>query len=196
MNPVFLENVQGIIGGGINASRITHCPAKVTSGLNLDVFNLLIFKDDGVTIYSPEYLPFYPEGLQHRNKGGLHLVPPNFMPWAIDLMKFIDECYTDEKIILNRCEFIAISLDRLRKDDAHYNAFSRKVRESVGIADPLLRKIHLRIAEFAFRTYTKEKNDETFNGVKKMASDVTNVTFRTQVQTGCIGQNEESITEK
>ena len=32
MNPIFLENVQGIIGGGINASRITHCPAKVTSG--------------------------------------------------------------------------------------------------------------------------------------------------------------------
>jgi hypothetical protein len=40
------------------------------------------------------------------------------------------------------------------------------------------------------------KNDKTFNGIKKMASDVSNIAFRTQLQAGCMVSKEESGTEK
>ena len=88
----FIEMMQSMIGGGINASRIMHVGQKVKSGPIFDAFKMLTFKDNSAIAYSPEYAPYYPEGLQHRNMGGLHLVPPKFVQWELDLMKFIANC--------------------------------------------------------------------------------------------------------
>ena len=120
----FIEMVQGMVGGGINASRVTHCPSKIKSGPIHEVFQMLVFKDDGPTVHSPEYAPYYPAGLQFRNMGALHLVPPKFIPWAIELMKFIMTCYDDEKVILNRGEFIVVSMQKLRNDSAYFDTFA------------------------------------------------------------------------
>ena len=40
------------------------------------------------------------------------------------------------------------------------------------------------MAEYAFRAYTKQRNNDEFNKVKALASDKTNLAFRTVVQTG------------
>ena len=182
-----------MIGGGINASRITHFPAKIKSGPIHEAFQLLIFKDNGVTVHSPEYAPYYPVGLKLSNIGGLHLVSPKFIAWAIELMKFIITCYDDEKVVLNRGEFIVVSMQKLKNDKVHFDAFAQVFRTTrITIADYDLRKIYLRIAEHAFRAYTKEENNRRFNGIKALASDNTNMAFRAQVQSRCIGSKTKS----
>ena len=44
--------------------------------------------------------------------------------------------------------------------------------------------MHLRIAEYAFCAYTKQQNNDEFNKFKALASDKTNLAFRTVVQRG------------
>ena len=88
--------MQGMVGGGINASRKTNCPAKIKSGPIFDAFQMLIFKDDIATagrVHLEEYELYYPAGLQFCNMGGLHLVPPEFISWAIGIMEFIPRRY-------------------------------------------------------------------------------------------------------
>ena len=105
-------------------------------------------------------------------------MPPIFVQWVLDLIKFIANCYNDEKIITNRCEFIAVSLQKLRNDGDNFDAFGRVFRAtSIAISDADLRKIYLKIAEFAFRSYTKEENNRRFNSVKAIATDKSNIDF-------------------
>ena len=40
------------------------------------------------------------------------------------------------------------------------------------------------MAEYAFRSYTKQQNNNEFNKIKALASDKTNLAFRAAVQTG------------
>ena len=46
--------------------------------------------------------------------------------------------------------------------------------------------------EFAFRSYTKEENNQQFNSVKAIATDKSNIAFRTQMQSGCLSAKEET----
>ena len=68
----------------------------------------------------------------------------------------------------------------------------------LSIDDGQLKNIHLRIAEYAFRAYTKQRNNDEFNKVKALASDKTNLAFGTIVQTGGKDGTEdlESVKEK
>ena len=66
----------------------------------------------------------------------------------------------------------------------------------IAISNPDLKKIYLRIAEYAFRAYTRAENNKQVNGVKALASDKTNIAFRTQIQSGCIGVKDELAEEK
>ena len=63
---------------------------------------------------------------------------------------------------------------------------------SISIDVKMLEKVHLRVAEFTFRAYTKRKNNDTFNGIKELASDKSNLAFRTIVQTGGRDVKDES----
>jgi len=96
------------------------------------------------------------------------------------------ESYSDENIAMNRREYIAISLTKLRNDKVLFAKFKEIIdKQNLDFSnDTLLEKIHLRIAEYAFRAYTKQKNNDKFNKIKALASDKTNLAFRTQVQTG------------
>ena len=100
-------------------------------------------------------------------------------------MAFIVNSYKKENIVENRREYIAISLHNLRTSTFHFEAF-KQVFQGMNIAadSTLLEKVHLRIAEYAFRAYTKQKNNHDFNKVKALASDKTNLCFRTIIQTG------------
>ena len=82
--------------------------------------------------------------------------------------------------MINRGEYIAISLLNLRKEKTIIASF-KKIIEQMGISIDvkLLERVHLRMAEYTFRSYTKRKNRDTFNGVKELASDKTNLVFRT-----------------
>ena len=112
-------------------------------------------------------------------------------------MKFIISCYKDKKIVVNRGDFIVVSLQKLRNNNAMFEAFSGVFRETnIVISNPDLKKIYLRIAKYAFRAYTRAENNKQFNGVRALASGKTNIAFRTQVQSGCIGIKDELAREK
>ena len=61
-----------------------------------------------------------------------------------------------------------------------------------------MEKVHRRIAEFTFWAYTRVRNNEVFNKIKALASDKTNVAFRTAVQTGANkdGKKSQEIFDK
>ena len=81
----------------------------------------------------------------------------------------------------------------MRKEKTIIASF-KKIIEQMGISIDvkLLERVHLRMAEYTFRSYTKRKNNDTFNGVKELASDKTNLAFRTIVQTGGKDVKEET----
>lgn len=157
--------------------------------LTLALFDALTIQDNERSEPIPaEYEQYYPESLQHCNKGGLHLVSLPFVPWALALQKIIANCYKRENILVNRREYIAVSLDKVRKNKDLFESFKKIVqRHDISVSKALLKKIHLRAAEYACRAYTKRRNNGEFNGMKQLASDNTNLAFRTQVQTGCKG---------
>jgi len=101
------------------------------------------------------------------------------------LLRFIIDSYEDEKIIVNRGECIAVSLLNFRKDNTVYTLFLKIIEQmSISIDVKMLEKVHLRVAKYTLRAYTKRKNNDNFNGVKEMASDKTSLAFLTIVQTG------------
>ena len=86
-----------------------------------------------------------------------------------------------------------VSMQNLENNKTHFDAFCQVFRTTrIAISGCDLRKIYLRAAEYAFRAYTREENNRRFNGIKALASDNTNIAFRTQVQSGCIGLKTES----
>ena len=184
--PIFLETMQKMVGGGISAAKSQYCPAsKVNSSSATNLFETLVFRDDGSVTIPSDYMQYYPNGLQHCNTGGLHLIPPNLIPWAIELFRFIVNSYRKGNIVENRREYIAVSLNKLRKDDTIFKAFKQVIQgTNTSIDDRLLSKVHSRIAEYAFRAFTKQKNNAEFNQIKAVASDKSNLNFRTVVQTG------------
>ena len=190
---LFLETMQKMVGGGIRAAKFQFCAKKSNDSPLNKLFQELVFKDDGSSTISTDYDKYNPVGLQHCNTGGLHLIPEPLIPWSIELMRFIIDSYADEKIIVNRGEYIAVSLLNLRKDNSIYTLFSKIIEQmSISIDVKMLEKVHLRVAEFTFRAYTKRKNNDTFNGIKELASDKSNLAFRTIVQTGGRDVKDES----
>ncbi len=84
----------------------------------------------------------------------------------------------------HRRDYIAVSLDNLQKNEAIFNQFQQVVSGmNIKIDKGLLSKIHMRMAKYAFRAYTKQKNNAEFNKVKELASDATNLSFRTVIHT-------------
>ena len=84
------------------------------------------------------------------------MVGKQFVPWSVELMRFIVESYKKENIIANRRDYIAVNLEKLRKDRSNITSFRKiVVCCNLSIDDSQLEKIHLRIAEHAFRAYTK-----------------------------------------
>jgi hypothetical protein len=73
------------------------------------------------------YEKYNPEGLQFSNMGGLYLIPPDFIPWSVELMRFIVDSYKKENIVENRSEYIAINLDNLRKNTPIFASFKQIV---------------------------------------------------------------------
>jgi hypothetical protein len=196
---LFISSMQKMVGGGIRAAKLEYCPTRSKKDDAYELFQNLYFTHDTTEPISVEYKRYYPSEIEWANSGGLHLVHLDFVPWSIELLKFIADCYKKENIVINRREYIALSLTKLRNDKALFAMFKKFVDEQgICLKDPsLLEKIHLRIAEYAFRAYTKQRNNAEFNKIKAMASDKTNLSFRTIVQTtGKDGREESSAKQK
>ena len=184
---IFIEAMQKMVGEGLRAAKNQFAPKEEG-----DLLEALTFSHDGISEMPAGYEKYNPEGLQFCNMGGLHLIPSPFMPWSVELFRFIVDSYKKENIMENRGEYIATSLSKLRKNDTIVAAFKQIIRDENIITDEAIaEKIHLRIAEFAFRAYTKQKNNREFNKIKTLASDMTNVSFCTSVQTGEHSAKEE-----
>ena len=120
--------------------------------------------------------------VRHANTGGLRLVGEQFIPWSVELIRIIVESYKKENIIANRRDYIAVNLEKLRKDRSNITSFLQIVACcNLSINKSQVKKIHLRIAEYAFRAYTKQQNNDEFNKIKALANDKMNLTFRTVV---------------
>jgi hypothetical protein len=192
---LFVSTMQTMIGGGISKAKNKFKPkTKDTSheqngnGTHSSItllFERLFFHHDVKTSMQPEYKEFYPREIEFANLGALHLVSQEFIPWAIELFKFIALGYRPENILMNRREYIVKHLAKLKKETFLYDQF-RQVVTSLGITvnAQVLEAVHTRIAEYSFRAYTKQINNEDFNKIKTLASDKTNLAFRIQVQVG------------
>ena len=194
-DPKFVIIMQSMLGGGLKAAKKQFCPeteAKDHGAVKgppmsaiANLFEHLIYRHDAAKAVSQEYQQYYPEEFGHRNTGGLHLISLKFMPWAIKLMSFIINSYTDDHINTNRKEYIAVVLTKLKKDDTflrHFKSIALTLEGVVQIEDKQMSAIHLRIALYSCRAYSKQRHNARFNSCKTKASDYTNLAFRTQIQ--------------
>ena len=93
-------------------------------------------------------------------------------------MRFIVDSYKRENIVQDCRYYIAVNLRKLRDDRTIFSLFLEIVkRNDLSVETNLLEKIHLRMAEYAFRSYTKQRNNNEFNKIKALASDKTNLSF-------------------
>ena len=129
----FLETMQKMVGGGIRAAKIQFCTKKCEDITFKNLFHALVFKDDGSSQIAPEYEAFNPDGIKYCNTGGLHLIPQSSIPWSIELLCFIIDSYADDRIMINRGEYIAVSLLNLCKDKTIFASF-KKIIEQMGIS--------------------------------------------------------------
>jgi len=169
----FIITMQDMVGGGLKAAKSDYCPTGTDADDAFNLFQAVVFKHDVSTgSVDPDYDKYNPPQLQHSNTGGKHLVSLKFIPWSIELMRFIIDSYRKENIVANRREYIAMNLTKLRKDETILLQFKQIVTSlNISIDDKLLSSIHLRIAEYAFRAYTKQRNNDEFNKVKALASE-------------------------
>ena len=85
------------------------------------------------------------------------MISEPLIPWSIELLRFIVDSYAEEKLFVNRGEYIAVSLLNLRKDNRIFKLFSKIIEQmSISIDVQVLEKVHLRVAEYAFQAYTEE----------------------------------------
>ena len=183
---LFITNMQSMVGGGLKAAKKEYCPTSSEADDFHELFEKIVLKHDVATgSVHADYDKYNPPELQHANTGGYHLVALTFIPWSVELMRFIVDSYGGGHIVTNRREYIAVNLAKLKNVKVVFQQF-KTIVGSLGIVidDALLSSIHLRIALFAFRAYTKQRNNSEFNKPKALASDTTNLAFRTQVQTG------------
>lgn len=192
-SPLFLTDVQKMVGGGIRAAKLKFLPDKAMqshrsqqSQMLTKLFELSHFKHDVKQQIATDYKKYYPSRIKYSNMGGLYLIEQQFIPWAITLLKFIIQGYHREGKQDHK-NIIANHLMDLRKDTTIINQFKQILKETSDVTFDLtlVEKIHLRIAEFTFRAYTKRNHNDKYNPIKTMASDKTNLAFRTEVQTGC-----------
>jgi len=73
-----------MVGGGLRAAKNQFAPKEEG-----DLLESLTFSHDGISEMPAGYEKYNPEGLQFCNMGGLHLIPSPFMPWSVELFRFI-----------------------------------------------------------------------------------------------------------
>ena len=72
----------------------------------------------------------------------------------------------------------------------HFYQFKQAIQPlEISFGGDIAEKIHLRIAEFAFRAYTSHFNDKIFNPKCDTSNDFGGLSWRTQVMTKCIASN-------
>ena len=82
-------------------------------------------------------------------------------------------------------KYISRNLTKLREDETIFEIFESIVMQlDLGIEQTDLKKIHLRTAEYAFRAYTKQRNNDKCNKIKALLSDKTNLALQRVIQTG------------
>ena len=164
-----------------------------TDSLKNAVLQKLYFKHDVTKEVESEYKEFYPDEIKFRNQGGLYLIAKDFFSWAMDLLEFITNGYSQQQFMKNSNDYIAMNLERLRNDESILNQF-RQTLAALGVAVDvnIVEAIHLRIAEYVFRAYSKKRNNEEFNPFRQLKSDASNLSFRTQIQTRTKGESSNS----
>lgn len=96
----------------------------------------------------------------------------------------------------NRREYIVKHLASMSKNTHLFDQFQQIVNtQGLFVDERILRAVHTRVSEYAFRAYTKRINNEDFNKIKTLASDKTNLAFRIEVQVGGCNEKKESKAE-
>jgi hypothetical protein len=108
------------------------------------VLQMEYFKHDVTKEVKPEYKEFYPDEIKFRNQGGLYLIAKEFFPWAMDLLKFIANGYSQQQFTKSSNDYIAMNPERLRNDESILNQFKQTLAAlGVAVDAKIVEAIHL-----------------------------------------------------
>ena len=152
----------------------------------LSLIKRMVFKHTDCKDNKSFYDKYVPEYVRHRNKGGFSLISETFMDWSIDLMKFCIEKNSEEQIKKHRSRWIAVGFDQIKDNQSPLYLKFRQIAFNIekNLDETISYAIYERISLHTMRTYSKFRNNVMFNEEKSSRDDMTNVKFRTKVQTG------------
>ena len=57
------------------------------------------------------------------------MITEPLIPWSIELLRFIVDSFAEDKLIVNRGEYIAVSLLNLREENTIFKLFSKIIEQ-------------------------------------------------------------------
>ena len=133
--------------------------------------------------YVDKYLPQY---IQHRDRGGYHLLRKEYIGWAINLMKSCLDLGSDESMNRKRRKWVKAALETLRDEDHELHSSFRQIVTSTNssLGNHTVYAMYRRIVDYTMRAYAGFRNNMRNNPEKRLSQSLNNVKFRTLVQTG------------
>ena len=133
--------------------------------------------------YVDKYLPQY---IQHRDRGGYHLLRKEYITWAIDLMKSCLDLGSDVSMNRKRRTWVKAALETLRDEDHGLHSSFHQIVTSTNssLDNHTVYTMYRRIVDYTMRAYAGFRNDMRNNPEKRLSTSLNNVKFRTLVQTG------------
>ena len=72
------------------------------------------------------------------------MIAKEFFPWAMDLLEFIANGYSQQQFMKSSNDYIAMNLERLRNDESILNQFKQTLAAlSVAVDAKIIEAIHL-----------------------------------------------------
>jgi len=180
----FLVQTQNFVGGSVPKLKKKFATPEALEVISSIGFR--IFTGEVDQAYIDE---FFPQILQHTNKGGKTLIRPAFIPFAKALMQFCQEANSKKSMYKNQREWISKGLTEVKEHKDLLSQFSQAVLTLHGQVDErLVFRMYRRMAEYTMRAYARWRKDREHNTNKTSSLDTSNVAFRTLIQTAASGK--------
>ena len=179
--PNFYKMLQNFIGAAIhNVRERFSCFSK---GPEHDLISKIGLKEDDPIIDEDYRSKYYTQQYQVENQGKLSLVHPKLLPWCSKLLLFAIKSFSKSRMIRLRRDVIKVGKQELLKDEGLFNDFCQAANhivnpDNLNLNRDKLQKIYVRLCEFTFHAYTKDRINNQFNQVKNKSDDTSTIPFR------------------
>ena len=196
-----IKMMQKMVGAGISKAFKSFCLTKKTNDPIHVLLSNVCWKHADAIVNAEYKAKWYPLELQIENKGKLHLIHPTFIHWSSTLILFAAKISTKLNMIKYRRNAICVGLHILKNDDVLFQSFKLAALTNGKLCDGVLddttfQKIHLFLANYAFKAYTGFRWGDQFKGDKDSSDDATNLAFCQLLQTTGLGDGAKSTSEK